>query len=128
LNITANYTFIKGTEQTQSRKDFDDTTYNYLLRRPKHVVNITISYQFCPQLSISLSGRSVSKRYDVGGYQANDVLLGSYFLFNAYAEYRWKSSVKFFADLQNITNKKFFDINGFNSIPFLISGGVTFNL
>jgi vitamin B12 transporter len=56
------------------------------------------------------------------------VLLNSYFLVNAYAEYKWRNNVKFFADLQNITNRKFFDINGYNAIPFLINGGITLSL
>jgi vitamin B12 transporter len=128
LSITANYTFITGDEQTQSRKSFNDTAYNYLLRRPKNNLNINIGYQVCHDLYLSIGGKSVSKRYDVGGYMAADVLLSSYFLVNAYAEYKWKNNVKFFIDLQNITNKKFFDINGYNAIPFLINGGITFSL
>ncbi len=128
LLITANYTLITGEEQTQSRKSFGDTTYSHLLRRPKHNININIGYQFSPALFVSINGKSVSSRYDTGGYMSDDVLLGSYFLLNAYAEYKYSNHVKFFADLQNITDKKFFDIRGYNTIPFLISGGVTFNL
>jgi vitamin B12 transporter len=128
LSITANYTLLTGKEQTQSRKDFNDTSYNYLLRRPKNNLNISIGYQLCQDLYFSINGKSVSRRYDAGGYQAADVLLDSYFLLNAYAEYKWKKNAKFFADLQNITNKKFFDINGYNAIPFMINGGITFNL
>ncbi len=127
LQITANYTLITGEEQTQSRKSFGDTTYNHLLRRPKHNINLNIGYQFTPELLISINGKSVSSRFDTGGYMSDDVLLGSYFLLNAYAEYRHSNHVKFFADLQNITDKKFFDIRGYNAIPFLISGGITFN-
>lgn len=127
LLIAANYTLITGEEQTQSRKSFGDTTYNHLLRRPKHNINIHIGYQFTPALFFSIHGKSVSSRFDTGGYLSDDVLLGSYFLLNAYAEYKYSKHVKFFADLQNITDKKFFDIRGYNAIPFLISGGITFN-
>lgn len=127
LDITANYTLITGDEQTQSRKSFNDTTYNYLLRRPKNTVNVNIGFQFTPALYVSISGKSVSDRHDVGGYQAEDVVVGNYFLLNAYAEYKLKQHIKFFADTQNITDKKFFDIRGYNAIPFLISGGITFN-
>lgn len=128
LSITANYTLISGEEKTQSRKSFTDTIYSHLLRRPKHSLNTTIGYQFCSEFFISVSGKSVGKRYDIGGYQQADVLLDSYFLLGAYAEYKWKNNTRFFVDLQNITDKKFFDIRGFNSIPFLVSGGVTFSL
>lgn len=128
LNLSANYTFIIGNEQTQSRKNFDDTTYNYLLRRPKHSINLSIGYQFTKGLYASVSAKSVSSRYDVGGYMQDDVLLSNYFLVNAYAEYKYNNCLKFFADVQNLTNMKFFDISGFNAIPFLINGGVSFQL
>lgn len=128
LNISANYTLITGDEQTQSRKTFNDTSYNHLLRRPKHTINLNIGYQFCKSLFASISTKSVSSRYDVGGYKKQDVLLDSYFLLSAYAEYKWKPNVKFFVDAQNITKKKFFDIRGYNAIPFIINGGITFEL
>lgn len=128
LSIGANYTLITGEEHTQSRKSFNDTSYNHLLRRPKHTINLNVGYQFTPALYASVSARSISSRYDVGGYKQDDVELDSYILLNAYAEYKWKPTVKFFADLQNITDKKFFDIRGYNAIPFLVSGGISFQL
>ena len=128
LNVTANYTLITGEEQTQSRKNFNDTSYNYLLRRPKHAINLNIGYQFTKDLYASVSAKSVSNRYDVGGYMKEDVLLTNYFLLGAYAEYKWQAHVKFFADLQNITGKDFFEIRGYNAIPFLINGGVSIQL
>jgi vitamin B12 transporter len=128
LAITANYTLITGDEQTQSRKSFNDTSYTHLLRRPKHNINLNIGYQFTKDLFASISAKSISSRYDVGGYMQEDVLLDKYFLLGAYAEYKWKDSIKFFADLQNITGKKFFDTRGYNAIPFLINGGISFQL
>lgn len=126
LDISANYTLITGNEQTQSRKSTQDTSYSYLLRRPKNSVNLNIGYRFTKALFASISARTVSNRYDVGGYQKDDVLLKSYFLLSAYAEYKWKDHLKFFLDAQNITNKKFFDLRGYNSIPFMLNGGITF--
>ena len=127
LSITANYTFITGTEQTQSRKNVHDTTYSYLLRRPKNNINLSIGYQFSKTLYAGITGKSVSSRYDVGGYRKEDVLLNNYILFSAYAEYKHSDHIKFFANGQNLTNRKFFDLRGYTSMPFLINGGVTFN-
>jgi vitamin B12 transporter len=127
LNLSVNYTLITGDEQTQSRKSTHDTTYNHFLRRPKHNMNVNIGYQFTKGLFAGIGAKSVSSRYDVGGYQKEDVLLDKYFLLRAYAEYKWKDHLKFFADAQNITNKKFFDLRGYNSIPFMINAGVTCN-
>ncbi|MEP7237062.1 MAG: TonB-dependent receptor [Ferruginibacter sp.] len=127
LNITANYTLITGEEHTQSRKSTHDTVYNHLLRRPKHNINLGIGYQFTKSLYAGVSAKSVSSRYDVGGYQKEDLLLDNYFLLGAHAEYKLNDHFKFFADAQNITDKKFFDLRGYNSIPFLINAGITFN-
>lgn len=125
LTVSGNYTYLHPKETSQSRLNFTDTTYSYLLRRPKRSLNLTGGYQFQHGLFISLSGKYVSNRYDVSGYQLPDVLLDSYFLLNAYAEYKFKPRFKLFADAQNITGKKFFDVLGYNSSPFLINGGVT---
>lgn len=128
LTLTANYTFLSGEERTQSRITTKDSTYEYLLKRPKHSVNATIGYQVFPALYVSVNGKYVSSRFDVGGWQQADAVLDSYFILGAYAEYKFNSKLKFFADARNITDKKFFDINGYNSIPFLINAGATFHL
>jgi vitamin B12 transporter len=127
LRISANYSFLDAKEQTQSRETFKDTSYTYVLRRPKHNVNANLGYQFTNALFASVTGKYVSDRKDVGGYMAKDIDLDAYFLLGAYTEYQLNKNVKFFADLQNITNKKFFDLTGYNSIPFIINAGVTCN-
>ncbi|MBM3416243.1 MAG: TonB-dependent receptor [Bacteroidetes bacterium] len=127
LSISANYTFLAADEETQSRKSFGDTTYSHLMRRPKNSFNLNIGCQCLPTVFVRVSGRSVGNRFDTGGYMAEDVRMDAYFLVNAYAEYQHSKNIKIFADLQNITGKKFFDICGYNAIPFLISGGITFN-
>ncbi len=124
-SISGNYTYISSQENTQSRFNFKDTTYSYLLRRPKHNLNLNIGYQVTDKLFTSVTGKYVSSRQDVGGYKKADVYLKSYYLVSAYAEYKLKH-FKFFADAQNLTDKKFFDIRGYNAMPFMVTGGVTF--
>ncbi|MGC4100342.1 TonB-dependent receptor plug domain-containing protein [Ferruginibacter sp.] len=128
LSISGNYTFISANEYSQSRINFKDTAYNYLLRRPKHSLNITVGYQFTPKLYVSIAGKYVSKRNDVGGYKTADISLPDYFIMNAYASYAINKQFTVFADAQNLTDRKFFDINGYNSIPLLFNGGITFKL
>jgi vitamin B12 transporter len=126
LIVTANSTYIKPKEESQSRITFKDSAYGYLIKRPAFNFNIAAGYQFDNGLYIRASGKYAGKHYDVGSYQEADVLLNGYFILGAYAEYKFKNYVKLFADLQNLTGKKFFDIRGYNSIPFLISAGITF--
>lgn len=128
LTITGNYTYLNGTDKIQSRVTTKDTSYQYLLRRPAHNLNIQIGYTPLKGLFVSINGKSVSKRFDVGGYQKPDVALDAYFILGAYAEYQLHRNWKLFVDAQNITDKQFFDVRGFNSIPFMIHGGVTLSL
>ncbi len=128
LTITTNYTFLTSKQITESRVSFNDTTYNYALRRPKHSINVTAGYQFTPTIYVSANAKYVSRRYDIGGYQLPDVALDSYLLLGVYAEYDTKKYFKLYINLQNITNKKFFDINGYNSIPFMYTIGAAIKL
>jgi len=129
LTITANYTYLSPKETTQNRITNKDTvTYNYLLRRPDNSFNLTVGMQATKGFYASVSGKYVGKRYDVGGYQKADVNLDAYFLLSAYAEYQLCKYAKIFADAQNITNKQFFDVRGYNSIPFMLNAGITIHL
>jgi vitamin B12 transporter len=127
LSIAANYTYLKASENSQSRQTFKDTAYTYLLRRPNGNFNVNIGYQITEKAFVSISSKAVSKRFDVGGYKAKDVELKSYLLLGAYAEYHFNKKLNCFVDAQNITNTKFFDIRGFNSMPTMLQVGVRFN-
>jgi vitamin B12 transporter len=129
-SLTANYTWLKMQEQTQSHVSHEDTTYGYALRVPGHTINLTLGVRPVRSLFISLSGHYESKRYDIGGYDANfnplpDVTLDPFFILNGYAEYRVIHWLKLFAEGRNILNKKFYTIYGYNSIPAMFTAGAT---
>jgi vitamin B12 transporter len=127
LSLSGNYTFISAQETTQSRINFKDTVYNYSLRRPAHIINLTAGYRFNKGLYASISGKYVGDRYDVGPYKKADVPLDSYFILGVYAEYVFNEKLKVFADVQNLTNRKFYEIRGYNGIPTMFNTGITFN-
>ncbi len=128
LSFSTNYTLLSPRETSQNRlTDKDTITYHYLLRRPDNSLNATIAVKPIKPLYISLSAKYVSRRYDVGGYLSPDVLLKPYCILNAYAEYNLKQNIKLFAQAQNLFNTVFYDVNGYNSIPFLLNGGVRFS-
>jgi vitamin B12 transporter len=128
LSLMANYTLLLGEENAQSRLSTKDTTYQYLLRRPKHNLNVTGLYNISQKMQFSVTGKYVSERYDAGGYQIADVKLDPYFLLNANATYQFNTTFKIFADVQNLLNNKFFDIRGYNAIPLLVQAGVVVQL
>jgi vitamin B12 transporter len=93
-----------------------------------HNINANLGYQFSKSFYASVSGKYVGDRNDVGGYKTPDVRLDSYFLVGAYAEYQTMGALKVFADFQNIGNKKFYDVRGYNGIPTIFTLGATYNL
>jgi vitamin B12 transporter len=137
VSLSANYTWLKMQEQSQSRVSYNDTTYGYALRVPEHTINFTLGLRPIPAYSRSFSsfylgitGHYESKRYDIGGYDANfnplpDAVLHSFFILNLYAEYKPCKDLKLFVNGRNITDKKFFTLYGYNSIPAMWGGGAT---
>ena len=128
LSAFANYTYLQGKETTQNRITNKDTiTYNYLLRRPAHQLNMGISAQVNTKLRFEITGRYASKRRDVGGYGAQDVELKSYVTLAANAGYQLNKHWRFTADIQNFTNTKYYEVYGFTTMPFNASFGAAFS-
>ncbi len=115
--FSANYTLMNGQETNQNRATTTDTiTYNYLLKRPNNSAGIQWAYEVNPKLNFSVAARYISKRYDVGGYAAEDVSLKSYTLINAHIQYNYNKHVLLYADGQNLGNAVFQEINGYNAM------------
>ncbi len=127
LQLKMNFTYLSMTDSTQSRVNFKDTGYVYGLRRPGFQSNIVLQYNQ-PKWTVSISGKYVGSRSDIGGFRRADVLLPAYFLLGAYAEYRYNEKLKIFIDTQNITGNRFTDLRGFNGIPFIVNSGISIQL
>ena len=130
VSLSANYTWLKMREQAQSHVSYNDTTYSYALRVPEHTVNLTLGLRPVRSLYVGITGHYESKRYDIGGFDANfnplpDATLDPFFILNVYAEYKLCKRFKLFVNGRNITDKKFFTIYGYNSIPAMWTGGAT---
>ena len=128
ISTFANYTYLHGRETTQNRITNQDTiTYTYLLRRPTHQFNMGISAQLNAKFRLEITGRYASKRRDVGGYGAPDVLLESYVTLAANAGYQLNKHWRFSADIQNFTNTKYYEVYGFRTMPLNASIGAWFS-
>ncbi|MEY2646822.1 MAG: hypothetical protein RL158_798, partial [Bacteroidota bacterium] len=64
----------------------------------------------------AVSARYISKRYDVGGYGTEDVVLDYYTLLNAHMSYQFSRRLQIYGDAQNILNDHFQEINGYNTM------------
>lgn len=133
LQIKLYYTFVEGDLHTTTGTG-KDTSYNNLIRRPKHSFGATIGYNVLPNLYVSTTVYNYGKRYDLAfdnnpPYGSMQVDLKAYTLWNAYAEYRLvKNRIRIFADLKNITNAKYQEIYGYGTMGTNITAGVAVRL
>lgn len=123
-SFSANYTYTTGKGTTLSNGK-DSSFYN-LYRQPKNLLNLKTGWQTTPRLYLSLSLRTVGKRIEAV-YGGAPVGIPSYFTVNGYAEYKVARTWKFFVDLENLTNRQYFDIPGFNSKRFTFMAGINFH-
>src|SRR6202012_478649 len=89
VSLSANYTWLHLKEKTQSHISYDDTAYSYALRVPEHTINFTLGLKPLPNFYLGITGHYESKRYDIGGYDANfnplpDAVLNPFVIFNLY--------------------------------------------
>lgn len=129
FNITANYTYTDG--KTKSAYDGTgvpigkDTTYYNLYRIPKHAVNFSLGWQATRALYLRTDLHTRSEREEFI-YGAAPKKLDGYATIDLYGEYRVGRGTRFFVDLKNLTDKKYFDILGYNSRRFNFMAGASF--
>ncbi|HEX4877554.1 MAG TPA: TonB-dependent receptor [Chitinophagaceae bacterium] len=129
--LNLNYTYTNG--KTTSAFDGTgapvgkDTSYFNLYRIPRHALNLEAGYRVNKALSVITRMRTVSKREEFI-YRATPETLDAYTTFDVYGEYKFDSRIRLYIDLKNITDRKYFDILGYNARRFNITGGVAFQL
>ena len=129
--IKAAYNLVTG-YISQSRNG-KDTSYNNLVRRPKNAVTASIGYQATSRLLVSLSAQSIGRRADLyfapPTYASEQVSLDAYTLVNAYAEYKLaKEKLRLFIDGKNLTNARFTEVYGYQTMGINVTAGFRFNL
>src|SRR5688572_2413451 len=123
------YSYVNG--KITTKQNGKDTTFFNLLRRPKHSVGLSLSYQPSKRLYIGTNLLAFGKRndayFDTQTFQTVYEMLNSYMLLDVYSEYSlYKNRIKLFVDFRNVTNSKFTEVSGFNTIGLNVYGGVRF--
>ncbi len=122
LSVSLNYTLADGKITTQAVPGKDTSFFN-LYKRPDNIVNFSLNYQATKDLYISAHLKTVSKAYEPQ-YMAAPFQLKGYYTLDFYARYKFNTKFSMFADLQNITDQKYFVTRGFTTKGFNINGGV----
>jgi vitamin B12 transporter len=131
LSFRVFYAFVDG-EVTTKQGDRDTTYYN-LIRRPKHSFGVNVAYHIGERLFVNVNIKTFGKRndifFDMSTYESKAVELSSYQLVNLYAEYRFfKNKLKVFADIKNLLNQQYVEVQGYNTQRLNVNTGVSFNL
>lgn len=124
------YAYVDG--KIMTKQNGKDTSYNNLLRRPKHSMGINMNSLLGGKFYISANLLAYGKRkdayFDSQSFLVKNTVLDKYLLLDLYAEYGIKkSSVKFFADFRNVTDSKYTEVSGFNTTGCNVHGGFRFN-
>ncbi|MBL0134184.1 MAG: TonB-dependent receptor [Chitinophagaceae bacterium] len=130
-NIKAFYTFVTG--EISTNQNGKDTSYNNLLRRPKHSAALNIEQRVSSRLLVSTQIQYTGERkdayFDSNTFQTIYVSLSPYTLWDIYGEYALAGNhLKLFISLRNITNARFTEVSGFNTLRFNGYGGIRLSL
>lgn len=130
LTAQAFYTFISGEVST---KDFAnrDTSFNNLIRRPKHTMGASIKYQVTKQFFTTIYVKSVGERkdtyFDPNTFNSSSVDLSPYQLLNVYLEYQLlKNKLRLFLDAKNLLNQDYMEVYGYNVQRINFNTGLSF--
>jgi vitamin B12 transporter len=129
--LKTSYAFVDGQISTK-KSNGKDTTYNNLLRRPKHSLNVSLSSNITDRLFVSANLNWFSSRndayYNNSTFNTDYVVLNAYALLDVYAEYGFlKNKLKVFVNARNITDARYTEISGYNTLGTTVTGGVRFN-
>jgi vitamin B12 transporter len=116
-----NITYVDG-----EGKD-DGIKVKNLYRRPNFTMNSILTVEPIDALTLMPSFRFVGTRLK-GQYDAGPLQQPQYYTVDFYLGYSFASRFRLFVDFRNITNQKYFDINGYNSRRFNVMTGLNISL
>lgn len=128
LSLRANYAYVTG--DIHLNTGGKDSSYDNLLRKPKNTFTMSVGYQATNNFFASVSFQDLSSRNDLyfesnPPYDVVPVVLKSYALLNAYAECKFlERKFTLYVDAKNITNTRFTEVYGYNSIGFTFTAGL----
>jgi vitamin B12 transporter len=123
INLSLNYTYIKGTVNT-ANYEFDANTYSYtikgdtsfpnLFRIPKHSINGSMGLQVNKNIYVSLAQRIAGKRFEPQ-FQAPSIALKAFQTTDFFFQYILGKKASIYFSLKNILNARYQEVFGFNT-------------
>ncbi len=125
FSASFNYTYVDGKITTKNTSK--DTSFFNLYKRPKNILNLSLNYNVTKELYLSTHFKTVSRAFEPQ-YQAAPYELKGYYTLDFYGRYKFNNKFSIFADLQNITDQKYFVTRGFSTKGFNANTGLQLSL
>ncbi len=127
LTLKLFYAYTEGTTTTSNAGK--DSSYNNLIRVPKNSFGADIACQLTPRFFVSTHISSYGQRNDIffdnSTYLQSPVVLKSYTLWDAYAEYSLAGKkLKIFLSLRNITGADYYEVYGYSVMGRNMNAGL----
>jgi vitamin B12 transporter len=120
--LTASYSYLNAKEP----KSRINSELVQELRRPKHMGAVDVNHNFEDDMGYFNFGFTVNgemKDKDFSSWPARTVKLKSYFLLHASVSYKIYENISVFARTENLFNKKYQEVLGYNTRGFGIYAG-----
>ncbi len=132
LSIRGFYAFVDGEVITKTVAN-TDTTFNNLIRRPKHSFGLNIGYQvtnnFFASVNLKTFGDRRDSYFNPVDFSTSSVRLAAYQLLDVYVEYKFAGGrIKLFSDVKNILDQDYAEVYGYTSLKFNINTGFSFRI
>jgi len=111
LNLSANYTWLDATEPNGAEE----------IRRPRNTASLNLDYGFLnDRANVNLNANFNGSQTDnifppSAGFAKTPVNLGSYTLVNLATSYRFTDKLNLYAKIENLLNKRYEDVAGFQT-------------
>lgn len=130
IMLKAFYSYVDG--KVTTKQNSKDTSFFNLTRRPRSSFGFNLAWQVNASLSVNTGLTVTGKRTDIiydAFYNPVKVNLKGYALLDLYAEYAFmKKRLIVFTGLRNLTNSRYTEVYGFNTLGFNATGGLRCNL
>lgn len=129
VTVRAWYTYVTGQVTTNAING--DTTFNNLIRRPKHSAGLNVSYRTTDKLQFSAFVLAIGKRtdlfFDMTTFTNQSATLKAYVLLDLFTHYQATKNFSFFASVRNVLNAQYQEVYGYNTLGITGTAGLKIN-
>jgi vitamin B12 transporter len=129
ITVRGWYSLVTG--QVTTRAVNGDTTFNNLIRRPKHSAGLNVSYRTTDKLQFSAFVQAIGKRtdlfFDMTTFTNQSANLKAYVLLDLFTDYQATKNFSFFASVRNVLNTQYEEVYGYNTLGITGTAGIKIN-